>query len=104
MTLLIALLPLLPLPVALIWGLRAALIVAVLCAASVFVAPYGYFGLWALIVGQEVVRVLASLVDVRAVFLPIAAWVLLWGAGAAAVGAGVRAGWRTWRGAQRREG
>lgn len=85
--------PILAAPAALIWGLRRTLIVVLGICALMLVAPYVYFGIWAVIDGQNVWTTWQAV----AVTLPAAAiivgWMLVWTAAYGAVAAGIRLGW-----------
>ncbi|MEO9574007.1 MAG: hypothetical protein ABJ263_14915 [Tateyamaria sp.] len=85
--------PLLAAPAALIWGLRKTLIVVVGICALMLVAPYVYFGIWALMEGENLWKALQAV----AVSFPAAAiivgWMLMWTAAYGAVAAGIRLGW-----------
>ncbi|MEL6809265.1 MAG: hypothetical protein AAFO97_15935 [Pseudomonadota bacterium] len=85
--------PILAAPAALIWGLRRTLIVVLGICALMLVAPYVYFGIWAVMDGQNVWTTWQAV----AVTLPAAAiivgWMLVWTAAYGAVAAGIRLGW-----------
>lgn len=85
--------PLLAAPAALIWGLRRVLIVVLGICALMLLAPYVYFGIWAVMEGENLWTTLQAV----AVSLPAAAiivgWMLVWTAAYGAIAAGLRLGW-----------
>ncbi|WP_299724973.1 hypothetical protein [uncultured Tateyamaria sp.] len=90
--------PVLAGPVALIFGLRKTLIGVLAIAVLMLVAPYVYFGIWALAEGESLLGTLGAV----SVSLPAAAivlgWMLAWSAAYGAIAAMIRLGWLHWRG------
>ena len=91
--------PLLAAPVALIWGLRKALLATRFVEAAILIAPYVYFGIWALIEGENPWETFKAIFVSSTAMIMILGWMLAWAAAYGASAAILRLGWLRWRAA-----
>ena len=93
--------PLLAAPVALIWGLRKALLATLFVAAAILIAPYVYFGIWALSEGENPWETFKAIFvsSTAMIMIMILGWMLAWAAAYGAIAAILRLGWLRWRAA-----
>ena len=91
--------PILAFPVSLWVGFRKTIWCVLGIAVLIAVAPYVYFGIWALIEGVSVKSTFEALRAVSSMFPVILAYMVLWSVVYAAVGATLRFGWVRWRAA-----
>ncbi|MFL4470748.1 hypothetical protein ACERZ8_12965 [Tateyamaria armeniaca] len=90
--------PLVAVPVALIWGLRKTLLGVLGIAALMLVAPYVYFGIWAISAGENLMETMKAVSVSFPAVIVVLGWMLAWTAAYGAVAAGIRLGWLHWKG------
>ena len=86
-------------PVALIFGLRKALIIVCLIGTLLLLGPYVYFGVWALIEGVSLWATLKAVAVSLAPAAFVVGWMLAWSAAYGAIAALLRLCWLYWRAA-----
>lgn len=91
--------PVLAAPVALIWGLRKALIGVLGVAALMVIAPFLYFGVWALHDGEPLWATLKAVAVMLTPMSIVLGWMLGWSAAYGALAATLRLGWLYYKGA-----